>query len=78
MKKFKIIIVSFILLVFMISCVTAHDLNSSNDEPIASDEIKEIYVNVTGDDSYDGSKTNPYASINNSISNVDSSKENII
>ena len=88
MKDYKILLISFVLLVFMISAVSAVDGENilTDDDPgafipdeqiiIVDDEdsnIKEIYVNDTGDDSNVGSAESPYATIGKAIKDVNTS-----
>lgn len=72
MKAHRIIF--FLLLTFFImGAVCASDLNSTD---IANqDNVKEIYVSDTGDDSNTGSNLSPYASIGKAISNSSSSED---
>ena len=92
MKDYKIILISFILLIFMIGAVSANDADNLltdddpgafiPEEPIIGDDdesnIKEIYVNDTGDDSNEGSINSPYATIGRAVEDVTEADEAVI
>ena len=101
MKDYKIILISFVLLIFMIGAVSAAsneettvgdipiiidpgDIpiiidpddsgNQGDDNPTESNDIKDIYVNDTGDDSNVGSAESPYATIGRAIDDINESQ----
>ena len=71
--NYKIILISLILLLFILGTVSAEELNST--DALAEGNVKEIYVNDTGDDSNTGSSDSPYASIGKAISDVNESDD---
>lgn len=71
--NYKVVLISFLLMFIILGTVSANELNST--DPITEDNIKEIYVSDTGDDSNIGSSINPYATIGKAISDVNGSED---
>ena len=75
MRIFKIIFIT-LLLFFIMGTVSASESNST--DTLTTDNIKEIYVNVTGDDLNTGSNLSPYATIGKAINDVSDTKDTTI
>ena len=71
--NYKIIFISFILLFFILGTASANDLDST--DVVGDNNVKEVYVNETGDDLNIGTQDNPYASIGKAISDVNASDD---
>ena len=79
MKLNKIMLVSIILLTILsIGAVSAQDSDNILSADDSAGSIKEIYVSDTGDDTGSGSQASPYATLNKSISEVNSSDNAVI
>ena len=90
MKDYRIIFISFVLLVFMIGAVSAVDgenittddnleLSTSDDSIVSEDnDVKEIYVSTVGDDSNTGTKESPYATINKAFYDVNAADKTTV
>ena len=70
--NYKIIFISFILLFFILGAASANDLNSTD---TLGGDVKEIYVNTTGNDLNTGSSDSPYATIGKAIGDVNASDD---
>ena len=70
--NYKIIFISFILLFFILGTASANDLNSTD---ALGDDVKEIYVNTTGDDLNAGTSDSPYATIGKAIGDINASDD---
>ncbi|WP_298502060.1 hypothetical protein [uncultured Methanobrevibacter sp.] len=88
MKDYKIILISFVLLIFFIGAVSAADgenavadnlgTSTSDDSIVVGDgdnDVKEIYVSTVGDDSNQGTKESPYANVSKAVSVVTDSDD---
>ena len=71
--NYKVVLISFILIFFILGTVSAEELNST--DSLWTDNVKEIYVNDTGDDSNVGSSDSPYATIGRAIRDVNESDD---
>ena len=79
MKLNKIMLVSLILLTILsIGAASAQDSDNILSADDSAGSIKEIYVSDTGEDTGSGSQASPYATLNKSISEVNSSDNAVI